>query len=211
MLLLSVLFTQQRRTAAALDEIRRQYQSVVEDQTEMICRFRPDGRYTFANRAYGEAFRRAPVDLIGGHVWALVPPGVHRTRAELEGMTPASPVVTRELNVAPEGARARWQQWRERALFDEDGAIVEYQMVGQDITDRKLAEDEGRKLAAQKSVEAALREADRRKDEFLAMLGHELRNPLAPIGTSLEILRLAPPDGPEAVWARDAIDRKSVV
>jgi PAS domain S-box-containing protein len=207
-LLLSVLFTQQRRTAAALDEIRRQYQSVVEDQTEMICRFRPDGRYTFANRAYGEAFGRAPVDLIGGNVWELVPPGVHRSRAELEGMTPASPVITRELNVAPEGASARWQQWRERALFDEDGAIVEHQMVGQDITDRKLAEDEGRKLEAQKSVEAALRDADRRKDEFLAMLGHELRNPLAPIGTSLEILRMAPPDGPQAVWARDAIGRQ---
>jgi PAS domain S-box-containing protein len=207
-LLLSVLFTQQRRTAAALDEIRRQYQSVVEDQTEMICRFRPDGRYTFANRAYGEAFGRPPVDLIGGNVWELVPDGVHRSRAQLAGMTLASPVITRELNVAPEGASARWQQWRERALFDEHGALVEYQMVGQDITDRKLAEEEGRKLAAQRSVEAALREADRRKDEFLAMLGHELRNPLAPIGTSLEILRLAPPEGPEAAWARDAIGRQ---
>ena len=207
-LLLSVLFNQQRRTAAALDEIRRQYQSVVEDQAEMICRFRPDGRFTFANRAYGEAFGRAPVDLIGRNVWELVPPGVHRSRAELAGMTTAFPVITRELNVAPEGASARWQQWRERALFDESGAVVEYQMVGQDITDRKLAEEEGRKLAAQKSVEAALREADRRKDEFLAMLGHELRNPLAPIGTSLEILRMAPPDGPEAAWARDAIGRQ---
>ena len=207
-LLLSALFTQQRRIAAALDEIRRQYQSVVEDQTEMICRFRPDGRYTFANRAYGEAFGRAPVDLIGGNVWELIRPGVHRSRGELAGMTPTCPVITRELNVAPEGASARWQQWRERALFDESGAVVEYQMVGQDITDRKLAEDEGRKLTAQKSVEAALREADRRKDEFLAMLGHELRNPLAPIGTSLEILRMAPPDGPEAAWARDAIGRQ---
>ena len=207
-LLLSVLFTQQHRTAAALDEIRRQYQSVVEDQTEMICRFRPDGRFTFANRAYGEAFGRAPVDLIGCNVWELIPPGVHRSRAELAGMTTTSPVTIREMNVAPEGASPRWQQWRERALFDGNGAVVEYQMVGQEITDRKLAEEEGRKLEAQKSVEAALREADRRKDEFLAMLGHELRNPLAPIGTSLEILRMAPPDGPEAAWARDAIGRQ---
>ena len=208
LLLLSVQFNQQRRTTAALDEIRRQYQSVVEDQAEMICRFRPDGRFTFANRAYGEAFGHPPVDLIGRNVWELVPPDVHRSRAELSGMTTAFPVITRELNVAPEGASARWQQWRERALFDESGVVVEYQMVGQDITDRKLAEEEGRKLAAQKSVEVALREADRRKDEFLAMLGHELRNPLAPIGTSLEILRMAPPDGPEAAWARDAIGRQ---
>ena len=207
-LLLSVLFDQQRRTAAALDEIRRQYQSVVEDQTEMICRFRPDGRFTFANRAYGEAFGRAPADLIDRNVWELIRPGVHGSRAELAGMTAAAPVTIREVNVASEGESARWQQWRERALFGDDGAVVEYQMVGQDITDRKLAEDEGRKLEAQKSVEAALREADRRKDEFLAMLGHELRNPLAPIGTSLEILRMAPADGPEAAWARDAIGRQ---
>jgi signal transduction histidine kinase len=54
----------------------------------------------------------------------------------------------------------------------------------------------------------ALAAADRRKDEFLAMLGHELRNPLAPIRHATGVLqRKAPPD-PDLVWARDVIDRQ---
>jgi signal transduction histidine kinase/ActR/RegA family two-component response regulator len=63
-------------------------------------------------------------------------------------------------------------------------------------------------IEARKSVEAALRESNRRKDEFLAMLGHELRNPLAPISIALQILREAPPDSQDAAWARDSIGRQ---
>jgi PAS domain S-box-containing protein len=58
---------------------------------------------------------------------------------------------------------------------DETGRVIGASKVGRDISERKR-------------VEAALREADRRKDEFLATLAHELRNPLAPIRHSLEIL-----------------------
>ncbi len=57
-------------------------------------------------------------------------------------------------------------------------------------------------------AEDALREANRRKDEFLAMLAHELRNPLAPISNALHIIRGNGPPVPELVWARDVIDRQ---
>jgi PAS domain S-box-containing protein len=53
-----------------------------------------------------------------------------------------------------------------------------------------------------------LREADRRKNEFLAMLAHELRNPLAPIRTAVEYMRLSDPSDPDHTWARDMIDRQ---
>ncbi len=208
LLLLAALFAQQRGTAAALIESRRQYQSVVEDQTEMICRFRPDGTYTFANRAYCDALWMESREILGNTIWGLAPEGVHRTRAELEIITPSSPIATREVMVSAQGSYPRWQQWRDRGFFDERGAVVEYQSVGRDITDRKKAEDERRELEARRSVEAALRDADRRKDEFLAMLGHELRNPLAPIGMALEILRQAPPGGRDALWARESIGRQ---
>jgi PAS domain S-box-containing protein len=208
LLLLAALFAQQRGTAAALLESRRQYRSVVEDQTEMICRFRPDGTYTFANRAYCEALWMESRDILGNNIWALTPEGVHRTPAELQVITPSSPIATREVMVSAQGSYPRWQQWRDRGFFDEHGTVVEYQSVGRDITDRKKAEDERRELEARRSVEAALRDADRRKDEFLAMLGHELRNPLAPIGIALEILRQAPPGGQDALWARESIGRQ---
>jgi signal transduction histidine kinase len=47
-----------------------------------------------------------------------------------------------------------------------------------------------------------------RKDEFLAMLAHELRNPLAPIRNAAQILRLKGPPSPELQWAREVIDRQ---
>jgi PAS domain S-box-containing protein len=63
-------------------------------------------------------------------------------------------------------------------------------------------------LTAQKRVEAALREADRRKDEFLAVLAHELRNPLAPIRNALAILETAGMDGAIAERARVLMERQ---
>jgi len=63
-------------------------------------------------------------------------------------------------------------------------------------------------LEARKSAEAALVESNRRKDDFLAMIGHELRNPLAPISIALQILVEAPPDSRDAAWARESIGRQ---
>jgi len=57
-------------------------------------------------------------------------------------------------------------------------------------------------------IAAALREADRRKDEFLAILAHELRNPLAPLRNGLEALRLKPHDREAAAWARALMERQ---
>ncbi len=65
----------------------------------------------------------------------------------------------------------------------------------QDITERKHAEE-------------ALREADRRKDEFIAILAHELRNPLAPVRSAVEILRQLGPAEPRLMRAREVIDRQ---
>jgi PAS domain S-box-containing protein len=59
-----------------------------------------------------------------------------------------------------------------------------------------------------KAAELALKEADRRKDEFLAVLSHELRNPLAPVRNAVGILKLRAPDEPELRWAREIIERQ---
>ena len=81
-------------------------------------------------------------------------------------------------------------------LFDEAGEVRGCVGVFVDITARKRAEE-------------ALREADRRKDEFLAMLAHELRNPLAPIRNALQIMQSLWPREPRFQWCRDVIERQA--
>jgi two-component system CheB/CheR fusion protein len=71
-----------------------------------------------------------------------------------------------------------------------------------ELNERCRAEAELRK------AEESLKEADRRKDEFLAMLAHELRNPLAPIGSAVQVFRLLGPAQPELQWAREVIERQ---
>ncbi|MBK1655419.1 hybrid sensor histidine kinase/response regulator [Allochromatium vinosum] len=67
-----------------------------------------------------------------------------------------------------------------------------------------------RDIRTEKAAEQALREADRRKDEFLAVLGHELRNPMAPIRHAVEILRALGVDGdPRIRWAIEVLDRQT--
>jgi signal transduction histidine kinase/ActR/RegA family two-component response regulator len=83
---------------------------------------------------------------------------------------------------------------------DEMGLVV-------DAFNRMLDEVELRTRALETS-DAALREADRRKDEFLATLAHELRNPLAPIRNAAELLRLHAADDRQREWAREVISRQ---
>jgi two-component system CheB/CheR fusion protein len=76
-----------------------------------------------------------------------------------------------------------------------DGEVASVLVISRDITERREAED-------------ALRDADRRKNEFLAMLSHELRNPLTPIRNSLFILDRAEPGGDVARRAKSVMDRQ---
>jgi signal transduction histidine kinase/ActR/RegA family two-component response regulator len=86
---------------------------------------------------------------------------------------------------------------------DDDRALLE------DLADRAaLAIENARLHEAEREARARAEDADHRKDEFIAMLGHELRNPLAPIWTSLEIMRELPREDDRQVWAREAIARQ---
>lgn len=80
-------------------------------------------------------------------------------------------------------------------IRDSLGRIIGASKVARDISDRKRAE-------------AALREADRRKDDFIALLAHELRNPLAPLRTGLQIMRLSDNDPGAVTQARNMMERQ---
>lgn len=71
-----------------------------------------------------------------------------------------------------------------------------------ELAARKDADDQVRRINAQ------LSEADRRKDEFLATLAHELRNPLAPMRNVLQLMKLKDIDDPQIRWSRDVLERQ---
>ena len=87
--------------------------------------------------------------------------------------------------VDPGSGRVRWLRSTGMPSFDPAGRVARFDGIVFDITSQKETEMELRTIAAEMS------EANRRKNEFLAMLAHELRNPLAPLRTGLEILKRA--------------------
>lgn len=98
---------------------------------------------------------------------------------------------------------ARWMAYKVLTLTDPSGQPYAFATVSQDVTDRRKMEDHLRSLAGD------LSEADRRKNEFLATLAHELRNPLAPISNAVQILRRRGVD-PEAVDAASELLQRQV-
>ncbi|MEO8487543.1 MAG: PAS domain S-box protein [Betaproteobacteria bacterium] len=98
---------------------------------------------------------------------------------------------------------ARWMVYKVVKLSGADGATTGFATVSQDITDRKRMEYDLRKLAKD------LSDADRRKDEFLATLAHELRNPLAPLSDMLEVLKRTGGDGATLRQAVDMMGRQT--
>jgi len=97
---------------------------------------------------------------------------------------------------------ARWMAYKVLALPDAAGRPVAFATVSQDVTDRKRLEDDLRRLAVD------LSEADRRKNVFLAMLAHELRNPLAPISNAARALRLSGGDPAAVQSASEMLERQ---
>jgi PAS domain S-box-containing protein len=87
-------------------------------------------------------------------------------------------------------------------IRNQRGEVVGASKVARDITGQKRMEAELRRFADD------LAEQHRQKDEFLAMLAHELRNPLAPMRTALEILRLRPGDPEQIKRVRETLDRQ---
>jgi PAS domain S-box-containing protein len=97
---------------------------------------------------------------------------------------------------------ARWLAYKVLTLPDAAGRPVAFATVSQDVTERKRFEDTLRTVATD------LSDADRRKNEFLAMLAHELRNPLAPISHAIQALRLAASDRKSVHAAAEMLERQ---
>ncbi len=159
------------------------YQGVVEDQTELICRFLPDKTLTFVNNAFCRHFGVEKEKLIGKTFEQATPEAALPT-------DPDRPVISYERVLRLPNNKKRWYQWTDRAIFNENNVLMVYQSVGTDITILKKTEAEllqhrnnlqelvDEQTADLKASKEKAEEANRAKSEFLANMSHELRTPL---------------------------------
>jgi PAS domain S-box-containing protein len=129
------------RSREALEESETRYRNVVEDQTEFICRFLPDGTHVFVNEAYCRYFGISREDIIGSRFSPdLLPEDREMVARTLSSLTPEHPVETIEQCIIMPDGNTRWQRWVDRAIFDPGGNLKEFQSVGRDITELKERE-----------------------------------------------------------------------
>ncbi|MBK1719679.1 PAS domain S-box protein [Thiocystis violacea] len=179
----------------------RDLAAIVECSSDFIGIAGLDGRGSYLNQA-----GRALVGIEGE-------PGVESSRIE-DFFLPEDRPFVRETIMPTLEATGRWAgEFRFRHFPTGEPIDVFYDALRIDDPDsgRPLHyATVTRDIRKEKAAEQALREADRRKDEFLAVLGHELRNPMAPIRNAVEIIRaIGIGEDPRIAWAIDVLDRQT--
>ncbi len=122
-----------------LNEAR--YRGIVEDQSELICRFTPNGRITFANDAFCRTVSLSKIQIGTAFIFDfLSEQSAELLKKSMAGISHGSEVWDMEHEIPIPSGDTSWHHWIYRGIFGEDGKAVEFQGVGHDITDRKKAE-----------------------------------------------------------------------
>jgi PAS domain S-box-containing protein len=133
--------TEKENAVQDLKKSRALYRAVVDDQTELICRFKGDGSITFANQAYWRYFYPDGKPRPDGNFYdSLGEAGRSEACRIISALSPSAEVATALIRTPATGG-VRWTQWTLRAIYGPQGEFIEYQSVGRDITGLKDAED----------------------------------------------------------------------
>ena len=136
------LAVQRKQSEQTLLNSEERYRAVVESQMELICRFQPDGTYLFVNGAFCQYYSRTMDELVGHRVYPKIFPEDRLLISHhFSTLTPENPTGSMEHRIICPPRGTRWQQWSDTAIFGERGEVIEYQSVGRDITDQKMAEE----------------------------------------------------------------------
>ncbi|EAZ93195.1 PAS domain S-box protein [Crocosphaera chwakensis] len=132
--------TERKQAQIKLQKSEARYRGIVQDQTEFISRFLPDGTTLFVNEAYCRYFSINASDIIGKNYQPVIyEPDQEQVREQVNSLSKENPITLIENRIVVNG-EIRWTQWINRMLFDEQGNFIEYQSVGRDIQELKEAE-----------------------------------------------------------------------
>lgn len=160
----------QARDALAVSEAR--YRAIVEDQTEFIVRYLPNGTISFVNRAFSAYMRRSPDEFTGLSLGGIIPAeDREKVFGTISSLTPEVPSTRIEHRMLLPNHEARWTSWTYRGRFSPVGELGEFQAIGRDVSEQIIRDE-----IEQKS----LRQIEQNIEQF-AIIGDHIRNPLAVI------------------------------
>lgn len=117
-------------------------QEVVESQIEFVVRWRPDGVRTFVNDAYCEFFEITREKAIGTSFFPLLSTTYQELiRARVAKISPSNPTSSGVQEIRLADGKSVWQEWADTGLYSEDDALMGYQSIGRDVTDRMQADE----------------------------------------------------------------------
>jgi len=187
--------TRNKQAEQALKESEARYRAIVEDyQTELICRFTPDGKLTFVNEVYCRYFGKTREELLGVNLLSFLPESEHKKIIDhLAAFGTRQPVAMLEHQVVLPDGQMRWIHRTDRAIFNNLGVLFEFQSVERDITERKKMEAEI-KVAQTHLIQAARMTT---LGELASGVAHQINNPLTTIIADARLLlRDVPADQP---------------
>ena len=171
--------------------------AIVDSTDDAIVSKTLDGIVTSWNPGASSLFGYQPAEIVGKPITTIIPPELHSEEVEILARLRRGERVDHyeTVRVAKDGRRIDISLTIS-PIRGEDGTIIGASKIARDVTQRKR-------------TERLLREADQQKDEFLATLAHELRNPLAPICAAAELLKNAKSLAPELRAATAILERQS--
>lgn len=142
MVIMGAAYLRVRNAQEALQESERRYRAVVEDQTDLICRFRADRTLVFVNDTFCRFLGRTRESLTGTQFDLPVSDDEReQLRVHFLSLTMGRPIATITTRIYLQSGESRWVRWTTRAIFSPRGAVDEYQTVGADITEVRIAEE----------------------------------------------------------------------
>ncbi len=182
----------------ALQHERTFLRQVIDATPSMIFVKDREGRFLLGNEALAKCYGTNSESLIGLIDENFNPNAdevSHFNQVDLEVISSCLPKLIPEEKVTHADGSEHWYNTVKIPLIDNDNSCNKLLGVATDITERKRAKED-------------LLQADRRKDQFLAMLAHELRNPLAPIRNTVQLLKMQEATDPKLAVSLNVIDRQ---